>query len=224
MDANTQLSPLVSFDVAPRVAVGGRRKRAFDIVFATLGLLGSGILFLVVAVVLRLTSRGPVFFRHERVGLNGETFMCLKFRTMHCNADEILAKTLATSPEAREEWREYRKLKNDPRIIPVVGNFLRKTSLDELPQLINVLRGDMSIVGPRPVTPEEIGLYGEYAREVLTVRPGVTGLWQVSGRNWLTFDQRVALDTSYVRSWSMFADGRIIVRTVAVLLTGQGAY
>ncbi|MEO1798460.1 MAG: sugar transferase [Pseudomonadota bacterium] len=224
MDANTQLSPLVSFDVAPRVAVGGRRKRAFDIVFATLGLLGSGILFLVVAVVLRLTSRGPVFFRHERVGLNGETFMCLKFRTMHCNADEILAKTLATSPEAREEWREYRKLKNDPRIIPVVGNFLRKTSLDELPQLINVLRGDMSIVGPRPVTPEEIGLYGEYAWEVLTVRPGVTGLWQVSGRNWLTFDQRVALDTSYVRSWSMFADGRIIVRTVAVLLTGQGAY
>ncbi|MEO0664418.1 MAG: sugar transferase, partial [Pseudomonadota bacterium] len=157
------------------MAVGGRRKRAFDIVFAAAGLVASSILFLVVAVVLRLTSRGPVFFRHERVGLNGETFMCLKFRTMHCNADEILAKTLATSPEAREEWREYRKLKNDPRIIPVVGNFLRKTSLDELPQLINVLRGDMSIVGPRPVTPEEIGLYGEYAREVLTVRPGVTG-------------------------------------------------
>jgi lipopolysaccharide/colanic/teichoic acid biosynthesis glycosyltransferase len=203
--------------------VGGAVKRLFDLCFATLGLIAVLPLFAVVAVIVRLSSPGPVFFRHERIGFDGERFGCTKFRTMHVDADVQLAQHLANDADARAEFEEFRKLRNDPRIIPIVGNLLRKSSLDELPQLFDVLLGHMSIVGPRPVTEEEVSLYGAARREYLACRPGVTGLWQVSGRNDLSFQQRVDIDRAYVRSWSFGRDLGIIFKTVKVLINREGA-
>jgi exopolysaccharide production protein ExoY len=181
-------------------------------------------IFLVVAAILRLTCPGPLLFRHERIGFRGQTFSCLKFRTMDVNADAVLEAHLAENPDARAEYELTRKLRRDPRIIPIVGRFLRQTSLDELPQFINVLRGEMSIVGPRPVTLDEFPLYGVVKSSYLSARPGITGLWQVSGRNMLTFQERVTLDARYLGSWSLRWDVVILFRTCVVLLTGRGAY
>ena len=205
-------------------SVGGRRKRLFDIVFAIIALLSSAILFLVIAAAVKIASRGPVLYSHPRVGLGGQEFGCLKFRTMVMDGDDVLARHFAEDEGALLEYAAYRKLRNDPRVIAGIGHLLRKTSLDELPQFINVLWGEMSVVGPRPVTRAEIILYGEHEREVLTSRPGITGMWQISGRSDLDFDKRVDLDRTYVQRWSMGLDFRIILRTMSTLLTCRGAY
>lgn len=195
-------------------------KRAFDI-FASLGTL----IFLspVLAVILFAIRRdgGPAFFSQKRLGANGEVFGCLKFRTMVIDAETKLEEILATDPEREAQWRAYQKLDNDPRIT-AVGKFLRKSSLDELPQLINVLKGDMSLVGPRPMTLDQQECYGEALAEYKRVRPGLTGLWQVNGRNETTFEERARLDRYYVHNWSLWRDAVIIVRTVREVLFSSG--
>lgn len=204
--------------------LGGRLKRVCDIAFAGAALLASAIVFAVVAALLAIFSPGPIFFRHERIGFGGKRFDCLKFRTMVLDADARLEAHLASNPTARAEFATMRKLRDDPRIVPGIGAFLRKTSLDELPQLVNVLRGEMSLVGPRPVTEAEIEDYGMHRKDYLKVRPGITGLWQVSGRNELSFARRVAIDRVYVRNWSLRSDAAILVRTVKILVTRRGAF
>lgn len=164
----------------------------------------------------------PVFFGHYRVGRDGKLFRCLKFRTMARDAERMLAELLRDDPAARAEWDKDQKLSQDPRITPV-GHFLRRTSLDELPQLFNVLRGEMSLVGPRPITVAELKRYGGVRWHYLSVRPGMTGLWQVSGRNNTTYEERVALDRSYVEQRSMWLDLRILFRTVGVVVARDGA-
>jgi exopolysaccharide production protein ExoY len=164
----------------------------------------------------------PVFFAHYRVGCNGKLFRCLKFRTMFRNSEQTLADLLMDDPNARAEWKRDQKLAHDPRITPV-GNFLRRTSLDELPQLFNVLRGEMSLVGPRPITVAELARYGRVRWHYLCVRPGMTGLWQVSGRNNTSYEERVALDHRYVERRSLWLDVCILLKTVGVVMAGDGA-
>ncbi len=204
--------------------VGGIAKRLFDILFALVALCVGLIVVIVVAITMMILSPGPVFFRHERIGFGGRPFGCLKFRTMVMDSEEKLRDHLAASPDARREFEVLQKLRDDPRIIPGIGRFLRMTSLDESPQFLNVLCGDMSIVGPRPVTEAEIGRYGFASRCYLRAKPGITGLWQVSGRNDLSFAHRVRLDSVYVRRWSFFWDLAIILRTLKVLSTREGAF
>ncbi len=199
-------------------------KRATD-------LLGSAILFVptaligaVAALLIRLDSPGPVFFIQQRVGRGGKLFPCYKFRTMHLDADQRLEQHLAADPEACEQWGEFKKLKNgDPRVTKV-GHYLRRFSLDELPQLLNVVRGEMSLVGPRPYIEHELEGYEDAFRTILLAWPGITGLWQVSGRNELTMAQRVRLDEYYVRNWSLWLDLQIFLRTFGVLARSKGAY
>ncbi|MDA8743872.1 undecaprenyl-phosphate galactose phosphotransferase WbaP [Rubripirellula amarantea] len=169
-------------------------------------------------------SPGPAFYGHERIGRGGKKFKAWKLRTMVTNADQVLEQHLEADPVMRMQWIEDQKLKNDPRIIPKIGHFLRKTSLDELPQLFNVLKGEMSIVGPRPIVTNEIGRYGDMYPLYLRVVPGITGLWQVSGRNDTSYDQRVRLDSYYVCNWSVWLDAYIVVRTFRTLLLREGAY
>jgi len=164
----------------------------------------------------------PVLFGHYRVGRNGRLFRCLKFRTMYRESEQMLAELLARDPVARGQWERDQKLVDDPRVTPI-GRFLRRTSLDELPQLINVLRGEMRLVGPRPVTVGELTRYGRVRWQYLSVTPGITGLWQVSGRNNTSYDERVALDARYVAQRSLALDLRILLRTVAVVLRREGA-
>lgn len=199
-------------------------KRAFDISFSVLAVLSATPFFLIVPVLIYLVAPGPAFFSHRRVGHGGKMFPCLKFRTMVLNADKVLEVHLKNNPEAREEFARHRKLKNDPRIIPIVGVFLRRTSLDELPQFLNVMRGEMSVVGPRPLTLDELREYGKAARHYKSARPGITGLWQVSGRSDLSFGKRVELDSSYVLNCTFLTDLRLIVRTIGVLFNCKGAY
>lgn len=172
--------------------------------------------------VLIMRDGGPVLYRHRRVGRNGRLFECLKFRTMVCDADQVLARHLQAHPTAAVEWETYRKLTDDPRIT-AIGRFLRSTSLDELPQLINVLRGEMSLVGPRPVTPEELPHYGRDLFFYLETRPGITGLWQVSGRSNLSYERRVLYDTWYVKNWSLWLDIAVLFKTIPVVLNRTGA-
>jgi exopolysaccharide production protein ExoY len=207
----------------PRPPLGGAVKRAIDVALAASALAFFVPLFGLVACLVKLYDGGPVFYRHSRVGHGGRQFQCLKFRTMDINADEILERHLATSPTAAQEWLETRKLRSDPRIT-AVGMVLRKTSIDELPQLINVLRGDMSIVGPRPIVSEEIAKYGAYVELYWSTRPGLTGLWQISGRNDKTYEDRVALDCNYVQNWSLGKDLVILVRTIPAVLSSRGCY
>lgn len=164
----------------------------------------------------------PVFFAHYRVGRDGKLFRCLKFRTMARDAERMLAELLRNDPAARAEWQRDQKLTNDPRITPV-GHFLRRTSLDELPQLFNVLRGEMSLVGPRPITVAELTRYGRVRWHYLSVRPGMTGLWQVSGRNNTSYEERVELDRDYVERHSLWLDLRILVKTINVVVARDGA-
>jgi exopolysaccharide production protein ExoY len=202
--------------------VGGTVKRGIDIVVAAFALLVLSPLFLFTAVILRLTDPGPVFFGHKRVGLGGRTFHCLKFRTMCQDADAVLDRLLASDPELAAEWEATRKLRNDPRISRV-GRVLREYSIDELPQLINVLRGEMSLVGPRPVVTRELIRYGNDAVHYLSARPGITGLWQVSGRSDTTYATRIALDARYVAGWSLSADASILLRTIPAVLGARGS-
>lgn len=211
-------------EVLPPVSSSSYRffKRSIDIAIAGGLLVALSPFMLAVVGLIRAGGASPLF-SHSRIGKHGRTFQCYKFRTMVMDADRVLNAHLANNLEAREEWSRDHKLRNDPRVT-ALGRFLRRTSLDELPQLINVLKGDMALVGPRPVVHEELEKYGDALREYLSVRPGVTGLWQVSGRNDTGYAQRVALDAWYVRNRSVLLDMRILVRTLAVPFGGRGAY
>jgi exopolysaccharide production protein ExoY len=179
-------------------------------------------LMLLVAWLIWRRDGAPILFAHYRVGRNGELFKCLKFRSMYRDSERMLQELLLSDPAARAEWERDQKLSRDPRVTPV-GHFLRKTSLDELPQLINVLRGEMSLVGPRPITTGELSRYGAARWHYLSVTPGMTGLWQVSGRNNTTYDERVALDRRYVEERSVGLDLSILWRTLGVVLARDGA-
>ena len=198
-------------------------KRIFDITATVIG----GILILpvalIVAILIYLDSPGPIVFGHKRVGQGGKEFPCYKFRSMVPNAQEALEIYLKENPEAREEWERDFKLKDDPRVTKI-GKFLRKTSLDELPQLWNVLIGDMSLVGPRPIVRAEVEKYGEYINDFYLVPPGITGVWQVSGRSDTTYEERVLMDSWYVHNWSVWIDIVYLVKTVLAVLKGKGAY
>jgi undecaprenyl-phosphate galactose phosphotransferase len=197
-------------------------KRVFDLMVSMLVLALGSPVFVFIALQVASTGR-PIFFGHTRVGRHNMPFKCYKFRTMAPNADKLLADLLASDPAARAEWDRDFKLKNDPRITKI-GHFLRKTSLDEIPQILNVLRGEMSLVGPRPIVTAELERYGNQVDYYLEARPGITGLWQISGRNDVTYDTRVNLDTWYVKNWSLFNDVVILFRTVKVIFRKDGAY
>ncbi|MCG2592033.1 exopolysaccharide biosynthesis polyprenyl glycosylphosphotransferase [Ramlibacter sp. XY19] len=203
-------------------ALGRCVKRGCDVAGAVFFLVLFSPLLLAVIVGIKLTSRGPVIYSQPRIGRGGRSFHFYKFRSMVSDADQVLTSFLDTDSEARQQWDQYQKLENDPRITPF-GRFIRRTSLDELPQLWNVLVGDMSVVGPRPCMPNQKRLYGVYWPSYCAVRPGLTGLWQVSGRNRLTYAERVRLDASYVKNWSLWLDFKILVKTIRVVLTGDGS-
>lgn len=198
-------------------------KRLLDILLSVFALVVLAPILVAIAVAIRLESRGGVLFGHLRIGQNGRSFRAWKFRTMVVNGEEVLEKYLAENPAARAEWARDHKLKNDPRVTRV-GSFLRKTSLDELPQLWNVLASEMSLVGPRPIVEAEIPKYGNSYGLYTRVKGGVTGLWQVSGRNDISYDERVKLDSFYVRNWSVWLDLCILYRTIGTVLFRSGAY
>ena len=207
----------------PRTAVGGPLKRVFDIVFASVVLLLISPLFIIVALMLKVTDPGPVIYRHVRVGLWGRRFTCFKFRTMVVDAENVLKVLLNDDASIRAEWERSQKLIKDPRVTRV-GRFLRESSLDELPQLINVMRGEMSLVGPRPIVPSETSRYGDRLVSYVLARPGLTGTWQISGRSDCGYDKRVKLDASYVSDWRFSTDLSILVRTVGVVIERKGSY
>ena len=219
------LAGVAGVEVRNRLLVPTARgiKRAIDLVLTSVGGFCLIPLLAVLAILVKLSSRGPVFFCHRRLGERGKYFCAWKFRSMVTNGDEVLQAHLAADPVAREEWTQDQKLKDDPRVTRV-GRFMRKTSLDELPQLWNVLCGEMSLVGPRPIVKDEIAKYGKCYSIYKSVRPGITGLWQVSGRNDTTYDERLEYDKYYVRNWSPWLDTHILARTVATLICGRGAY
>ena len=197
-------------------------KRGFDIVFGTLLIVSLLPVFALLAVLV-MSDGGPATFGHVRVGRNGKSFRCLKFRSMVLNADQVLKALIESDPQVRAEWERDFKLKNDVRITRI-GRFLRRTSLDELPQLWNVVRGDMSLVGPRPVIDQELERYGANVRYYLMAKPGMTGLWQVSGRSTTDYATRVSLDVAYVKNWSLLRDVSILFKTFKVVFKGSGAY
>lgn len=211
----------------PRAAVAAHKisfaARSMDVVVALCALLFFAPVMIAIALLVRLSSKGPVFFRQTRLGRGGGHFTCYKFRTMFADAEQRLEAVLATCDRSSQEWFADQKLRADPRVIPM-GRLLRKFSLDELPQLLNVLRGDMSIVGPRPIIPQEAWRYGRHIRHYQAVRPGLTGLWQISGRNLTTYRRRVACDTLYARSKCLTTDIRIMAKTIPVMVSARGAY
>jgi exopolysaccharide production protein ExoY len=178
---------------------------------------------LLIAAAIRMSSRGAALYRHRRIGQFQQPLYVWKFRTMYTDSDLLLEQHLSADPEARREWSDTHKLRNDPRVTPI-GKFLRKTSLDEIPQLINVLAGDMSIVGPRPIVEKERAKYGMYFQIFSYAIPGITGLWQVSGRCDVTYDERVMLDVKYVNRWSLWMELKILVKTIFVMVHREGAY
>jgi lipopolysaccharide/colanic/teichoic acid biosynthesis glycosyltransferase len=200
----------------------GILKRGFDIVGASAAIIVFSPLIAGI-VVCAYASSGSALFKHRRVGRGGRVFSCLKFRTMVPNADQVLQNLLNSNREIKEEWLRDHKLRDDPRVTRL-GKFLRRTSLDELPQLWNVLRGEMSLVGPRPVVPDELRRYGNKITTFLSAPPGITGLWQVSGRNDMDYRRRVALDVCYVRSQSLLLDIYILGKTLPVVFARRGAY
>src|SRR5260370_24278909 len=203
--------------------IGLTSKRIVDIVIALSGIVLLAPLLIICFVATVVTSPGPALFRHRRVGFNGKYFDCLKFRTMVTDAPERLRQLIESDPIAAAEWAANRKLRYDPRVT-VIGAILRKSSLDELPQLFNVLRGEMSIVGPRPVTEEELVRYSSSIGAYLACRPGITGLWQVTGRSTTTYNKRIACDMFYARNWSMALDAKILIVTIPALLLSDSAY
>jgi len=208
--------------IARRPSVAVAAKRVFDV----LGAVGLALVFapLMIGIILVLGGEGgPVIYRHRRIGRDGQVFECLKFRSMVPNADRVLRRLLDDRPDLRAEWVQDHKLRNDPRVTRL-GRFLRRTSLDELPQIWNVLRGEMSLVGPRPVVREELMRYGRSLPVYLSAKPGITGLWQVTGRNDTDYRRRVALDVYYVRRQNILLDLYILLKTTGVVLGGGGAY
>lgn len=200
-------------------------KTIFDLFFSSIILIAGLPIFLIIALLIKFSSRGPIFFLQERIGKNKKTFNCIKFRTMHPEAEDILENLITNNENLRKEFEETHKLKNDPRITNI-GKFLRKTSLDEIPQFLNVIKMEMSIIGPRPIVKKEIKKYGESYNKVISIKPGITGLWQVSGRNNLSYKRRVILDCLYVDNISPLLDLRIIIRTFGVIFfpNDRGAY
>jgi exopolysaccharide biosynthesis polyprenyl glycosylphosphotransferase len=206
-------------------------KRGLDVVVGLLALALFSPLLLLAAVVIKLTSNGPVLFRQDRVGQHGKRFTFLKFRSMYANSDDsvhrdyvkALIKENAAAKPGNNGTSPVYKLTHDARITPI-GRLLRRTSIDELPQLINVLKGDMSLVGPRPAVPYEVEHYSDWHRQRLVVKPGITGLWQVRGRSRVKFDEMVALDLEYAQSWSLALDMKILLLTPRVVIFGDGAY
>ena len=198
---------------------------AISLFFALIILVVGSPIFISIALLVKLSSRGPIFFLQKRVGKNKKTFNCIKFRTMHPEAEDILENLIVNNEALRKEFQETHKLKNDPRITNI-GKFLRKTSLDEIPQFLNVIKMEMSIVGPRPIVKKEILKYGKSYKKVISIKPGITGLWQVSGRNNLSYKRRVTLDCLYVDNMSPIIDLRIIIRTFGVIFfpNDRGAY
>ena len=210
--------PLIELNKLRITGIDAVLKRALDYFLALLGLIVLAPVFCVIAIAIKLSSPGPAFHRRRVVGAGGKEFDAFKFRTMHVNADEYLN----SHPELRKEFEETGKIKNDPRITRL-GHLLRKTSLDELPQLVNILRGEMSLVGPRMITHAEMERFGKWQHNRLTVKPGLTGLWQVSGRSNLPYSQRAKLDMYYIRNYTIWQDIRILFSTVSVVLKGEGA-
>ncbi len=200
-----------------------RLKRVLDILICSAAMPVILPLSGLLALLIRLGGKGKIIYRQERIGKNGKPFLLYKFRTMTEDADARLARYLAENPEIAAEWAANQKLKNDPRLTRI-GYFLRKYSLDELPQIINIFRGDMTMVGPRPIIASETVKYGRYFEEYCEVRPGLTGLWQTSGRNDTTYSQRVAYDHYYVNHWSLGLDMWIMAKTIPVAIIGRGAY
>ena len=198
-------------------------KRAMDLAFAVPVVIFVSPLLMFIYALLKVFDPGPALFTQLRVGRDGREFTVYKFRTMRVDAEARLAEVLEKNPRAAAEWARFQKLRCDPRVT-MLGRILRKSSLDELPQLLNILRGEMSVIGPRPVTVAEMARYGADVPYYTAVRPGVLGLWQVKGRNRLTYPERVALDVQYVKTWSIWQDFKIVAMAIPVVLLGLGAY
>lgn len=177
---------------------------------------------LLIAIIIKLSNEGPVFYLHQRVGKQGKLFNMYKFRTMVVNADEVLQERINKYPAFREEWEQYQSITNDPRITKI-GKILRRTSIDELPQLINILKGDMSLVGARPITADQIKMWNGKFTHYISTRPGITGLYQINGRNNLTFSQRIEMDTKYIKEKSFQLDMTILMKTFKAVISGEGA-
>ncbi|MDF3156496.1 sugar transferase [Mesorhizobium sp. XAP10] len=212
----TDLSPAIraGMTIPP---IGGLLKRIMDLAIAGTALIMAAPVMIVVALLIRMTAGGPAVFSHSRIGFGGKPFDCYKFRSMVANSEEVLKAYLDANPHVCKEWEETHKIRNDPRVT-LLGGMLRKSSLDELPQLFNIIRGDMSCVGPRPIVKDELKRYGDHLGEYLRTRPGLTGLWQVSGRSSMDYANRVALDSQYVRNWSVWLDIVILFRTVFAVM------
>jgi exopolysaccharide biosynthesis polyprenyl glycosylphosphotransferase len=211
--------PLVAINKMRMTGIDQVMKLIMDIPIALAALIFLSPLFIAVSVIIKMDSPGPVFYRRRVMGINGKEFDAFKFRTMDTRSEEILR----SDPKLMEEYRENFKIKDDPRVTRI-GKFLRKTSIDELPQLFNVLIGQMSIIGPRMITPEELGKYSQWDMNLLTVKPGITGLWQVRGRSDVSYDERVRLDMYYIRNWSIWLDVQILIQTIPAVLHKRGAY
>lgn len=224
--------PLLTYRQTPLEGWGRIVKRMIDIVVSAVALVLLSPVFLVIGAIIKLTDPGPIFYPHERISRGGEKIRILKFRSMklkYCTGDGFNPKSQVeifremNRPDLVEEWERDQKVKDDPRISRI-GKILRKTSLDELPQLINVLKGELSLVGPRPITVEELKRYGRWGSYLLSIRPGITGLWQVSGRNDISYDERVRIDAHYVQNWSLWQDISIIIKTVLALASKRSGY
>ncbi|WP_327791304.1 sugar transferase [Rhizobium herbae] len=217
-------STISSTKITPAVlAVGGAYKRILDMAVSGAAIVLLSPILATVAIVIKLCDGGPIFFMHQRIGFGGQPFTCLKFRTMSVDAEARLREYLLANPLTAEEWNASQKLKKDPRLT-AIGGSLRRSSIDELPQLFNVLRGDMSLVGPRPVVADEMARYGRDVSYYLSARPGLTGAWQVSGRNDVSYAERVRLDVEYCETWSPMKDVLIMLRTIPALFSGRGSY
>ena len=214
-------TPVPSAVAPPKTLYRRVFKRWFDLGFTLLSLPVFLPLSLLIALIIKLNSRGTALVQLKRLGRGGSTFYKYKFRTMVPNAEKVLQELLATSEEIRREYESTYKIKDDPRITPF-GRWLRKTSLDEIPQILNVFRGEMSWVGPRDILHSELAMYGEFADKFVTVQPGITGLWQVSGRSRLSYAERVRLDIYYIDHLSLFLDVKVIFKTPCVVLSGDG--
>ena len=223
-EASFQVSPAKATDETDNALFGmnGAAKRALDLALVIPAFLFLLPIFLVIAILIKLEG-GPLLYRQTRIGRGGKRFQMLKFRTMHIDAEQRLVRLMAQCPDTKAEWDAFQKLRRDPRVTRC-GEFLRRTSLDELPQLINILRGEMSVVGQRPILPSQRDAYGLHIYGYERARPGLTGLWQVSGRNNLTFEDRAALGSEYVNRWSFWFDIKLIALTVPAVLLSRDAF
>ncbi|SHI75024.1 Sugar transferase involved in LPS biosynthesis (colanic, teichoic acid) [Clostridium intestinale DSM 6191] len=213
------ISKKINGEISMSLKIYSLFKRIFDVVSSTLLLITLSPLFLILIILVKLDSKGPVFFGHKRIGYKGEIISVYKFRSMVQNAEEVLRNF---TPEQKAEFEKNFKLDDDPRVTKI-GAFLRKTSLDELPQLINIIKGDMSVVGPRPIVQKEVVKYGKYADKLFSVKPGLTGFWQANGRSDTTYDERVQMDMYYIDNRSTLLDIKILFKTVIAVIRKEGA-